>query len=270
MIKKLLSVVLSVLAVATVFSGCTKKEKDKEITVGASVAPHAEILKGVVADELKAKGYTLKVVEYNDYVIPNNAVENGENFANYFQHKPYLDDFNNKNKTHLVDIARIHFEPFAIFGGKSKDIKNVPQGAKIAVPNDATNEARALLLLEAQGIIKLKEGVGLEATKLDIVENPNKVEIVEIEAAQLVRSLADVDFACINGNYAISGGLKATDALAYESKESKASELYANVLVVKKGNENSEKAKVLKEALQSDKVRKYIEDKYKGAVVPVF
>lgn len=239
------------------------------IKIGASVTPHAEILEQVKS-VLAEQGYDLEIVEYNDYVLPNTALENGELDANFFQHQPYLDDFNEENGTHLVSVAAVHFEPFGIYGGKSSSLEDLPDGASVAVPNDTTNEARALLLLEAQGLIKLKEGVGLEATVLDIEENPHNLEIKEIEAAQLVRSLPDVDIAAINGNYAAEGGLDVADALAVEASESLAADTYGNVIVVKEGNENSPKTKALVDAVLNDAVRDYIKETYGNAVIPVF
>ncbi len=239
------------------------------LRVAASPTPHAEILNSV-KEALAAEGVTLEVVEFTDYVQPNLATENGDVDANYFQHGPYLDNFNTENNTHLVSVAAIHYEPFGIYAGKTASLDEIPDGAQIAVPNDATNEARALLLLEANGIITLKEGVGLEATKLDIAENPHNVEIIEIEAAQLARSLADVDFAAINVNYALQAGLKVKDALVTEDKTSEAAETYANILVVKEGNENNEAVQKLIKALTSEEARKFIEDTYAGEVVPMF
>lgn len=239
------------------------------IKVGASITPHAEIL-AQVKDTLAAEGYDLQVVEYNDYVLPNTALEDGELDANFFQHQPYLDDFNAENGTHLVSVAAVHFEPFGLYAGKTDSIANLKDGAIVAVPNDTTNEARALLLLEAQGLIKLKEGAGLTATVLDIEENPLNLEIKEIEAAQLVRSLPDVDIAAINGNYAAEGGLNVADAIAVEASDSLAADTYANVIVVKEGNENSEKTQALVDAVLSDGVKSYIEETYGNAVIPVF
>ena len=209
-------------------------------------------------------------MEFTDYVLPNTALENGELDANYFQHVPYLNDFNAQNGTHLVSVAAIHYEPYGIYAGKTTSLENLADGATIAIPNDGTNEARALLLLEAQGLIKLKEGIGLTATKLDIAENPKNLDIQEIEAAQLARALQDVDVAVINGNYAIQAGLKVSDALAVEDKDSVAAETYANVLVVKEGNENTEATKALIAALQSDTVRDFINAAYDGEVIPIF
>lgn len=243
--------------------------EDKVIKVGASVTPHAEILEHV-KQTLADEGYTLEIVEYNDYVLPNTALEDGDLDANFFQHQPYLDNFNEENNTHLVSVAAVHFEPFAIYAGKTDSLDDLQDGATVAVPNDTTNEARALLLLEAQGLIKLKDGVGLDATVLDIEENPKNLQIQEIEAAQIVRSLPDVDIACINGNYAKEGGLDVADAIAVEASDSLAADTYANVIAVKEGNENTDKTKALVNAVLSDDVRQFIEDTYGNAVVPVF
>lgn len=237
------------------------------IKVGAGVTPHAEIL-NEVKDDLEEKGYDLEVVEYNDYVLPNTALENGELDANYFQHKPYLDDFNAENDTHIVGVANVHFEPLGIYAGKTASIEDLKEGAEVAVPNDTTNEARALLLLEQEGLIKLKEGAGLQATVLDIVENPLNLKINELEAAQVARAVSDVDIACINGNYAIEAGLD--EAIALESAESEGAETYANLIAVREGDEDSAKTKALVEAVLSDKVRDFITNNYKGAVVPAF
>lgn len=243
--------------------------KDKVIKVGASVTPHAEILEAV-KDDLAKEGYTLEIIEYNDYVLPNTALESGDLDANYFQHKPYLDDFNEKNGTHIVLAAGIHYEPFGIFAGKESDLSKLKDGAVIAVPNDATNEARALLLLEDNGLIKLKDGVGVAATVLDIEENPHNIEIKELEAAQVARAAQDVDIIAVNGNYALEAGIKIEDALALESADSVAAQTYANIIAVKSGNENSEKTKALVNALKTEKVKKFIEEHYNGAVVAIF
>ena len=245
-----------------------KEEKELEtIKVGACITPHAEILNAVKKD-LAEKGYNLEVVEYNDYVLPNTALENGELDANYFQHKPYLDDFNTENGTHIVGVANVHFEPLGIYAGKTASLDKLQEGAEVAVPNDTTNEARALLLLEQEGLIKLKEDVGLQATVLDIKENPLNLKINELEAAQVARAISDVDIACINGNYAIEAGLD--EAIALESAESKAAETYANLIAVREGDEELAKTKALVEAVLSDEVRDFINENYKGAVVPVF
>ena len=244
-----------------------ESSEDKVIKVGACVTPHAEILEQI-KDNLAEEGWTLEVVEYNDYVLPNTALEDGDLDANYFQHKPYLDDFNAENGTHIVTLAAVHFEPMGVYAGKSSDLSNVPDGATIAVPNDTTNEARALLLLEAQGLIKLKDGVGIEATVLDIEENTHNIEIQELEAAQVAKSIQDVDFAVINGNYAIEAGLDS--AIAVEAADSLAAETYANYVCVKDGEENSEKSQALKNAILTQEVKDYINNTYSGAVVPVF
>lgn len=259
-------------------SGTVSKDKNSEqhseiekelepIRVGAGVTPHAEILREI-QDDLEEKGYALEVVEYNDYVLPNTALEDGDLDANYFQHKPYLDDFNAENGTHIVGVANVHFEPFGIYAGKTKSLADLKDGAEVAVPNDTTNEARALLLLEQEGLIKLKEKAGLQATILDIQENPLNLKIKELEAAQVARAVSDVDIACINGNYAIEAGLE--EAIALESAESEAAETYANLIAVKEGNEDTEKTQALVEAVLSNKVKDFITANYKGAVVPVF
>ena len=242
---------------------------DNVITVGASPSPHAEILEAI-KPELEAQGYELKVVEYSDYVQPNVALSEGDLDANYFQHLPYLENYNTENGTDLASAGAIHFEPMGLYAGKSSDITNVPDGAKIAVPSDATNEARALLLLQDRGVIKLTDGVGLEATANDIVENPHNVELVEVEAAAVPRSLQDVDFGVINGNYALSAGLDTSATLASEGADSEAAQTYANIVAIRNGDEDSEKTQALLKALTSDTARKFIEDTYKGSVIPVF
>ncbi|MDO4268302.1 MAG: MetQ/NlpA family ABC transporter substrate-binding protein [Eubacteriales bacterium] len=241
----------------------------EELVVGASPAPHAEILEAARA-VLEEKGYSLKIVEYTDYVQPNLALDSGDLDANYFQHLPYLEQFNAERGTKLVSAGAIHYEPFGIYAGKTASLDELADGAKVAVPNDATNEARALLLLEAQGLIQLKEGAGLKATKTDIVENPKNLDILEVEAAQVPRSLQDVDIAVINGNYAIEAGLKVSDALAAEAPDSEAATTYGNVVAVQEGKENDPKTAALIEALTSDTVKEFIESTYDGAVVPLF
>lgn len=241
----------------------------KKIIVGASPAPHAEIL-NATKEVLASKGYELDIVEYTDYVLPNNALDSGDLDANYFQHKPYLDSFNEQNGTKLVSAGAIHYEPFGIYAGKTSSLDELKDKATVLVPNDVSNEARALLLLEAQGLIKLKEGVGLEATRNDIVENPKNLDIVELEAAQLPRSLPDCDIAVINGNYAIEAGLKVSDALAAEDSESLAATTYGNIVAVREGDETTDATKALVEALTSPEVKQFMEEKYEGAVVPLF
>ena len=267
--KKIGSILLVLVLAGALFTGCGTKA-DKNIVVGASTTPHAEILEQV-KPILEKEGYTLEIIEYSDYVQPNLALDSKDLDANYFQHQPYLDQFNAENDTNIVSVAAVHYEPFGVYPGKTKTITELADGAQIAVPNDATNEARALLLLEAQGLIKLADGVGLEATKNDIVENSKNLDIVEIEAAQLARSLQDVDLAVINGNYAIEAGLNvAKDAIATEDKGSVAADTFANILAVNTGDENREDIKALVKALQSDEVRSFITEKYEGAVVPKF
>ena len=239
------------------------------IKVGATPAPHAEILeiaKGILAEQ----GITLEIVEFNDYIQPNLAVESGELDANYFQHITYMNEFNVSDGTHLVSAAEIHYEPFGLYAGKTASIDELADGAQIAVPNDTTNEARALLLLQQEGLITLKEGAGITATKADIAENPKNLDIVELEASQIPSRLADVDLAVINGNYAIDAGLKVADALAVESADGEAAQAYVNVLTVKEGHENDPAILALVEALQSDTAKTFMEETYQGAVVPMF
>lgn len=265
--KKIIAIALTLLF-ALSLTACGKKAET--LKVGASVTPHAEILK-VAKDELAKEGITLEIVEFTDYVLPNTSLESGDLDANYFQHKPYLDTFNAEHGTNLVSVAAIHYEPFGIYAGKTASIEALQDGATISVPNDGSNEARALLVLEAQGLIKLKEGVGTTATVLDIAENPKSLNIIEMEAAQLAISLQDVDLAVINGNYALQAGLNAaTDALATEDANSAAAQEYANILAVKAGNESDPRIAKLIAALESDAVRDYINNTYKGAVVPIF
>jgi D-methionine transport system substrate-binding protein len=240
-----------------------------KITVAATPVPHAEILEQVKS-ELKEKGFDLEIIEFSDYVQPNLVVEAGDIDANFFQHTPYLDNFNEEKGTNLVSVGAIHYEPLGIYPGQSNDLSNVPQGATIAVPNDTTNEARALLLLEANGLITLKEGAGLTATKNDIAENPYNIDVIELEAAQVARVVGETDFVVLNGNYALEAGFNVeTDALAKEEQDSQAAQTYANILCVKAGNEETEKTKALLDALKSDKVKQYIAETYKGAVVAI-
>ena len=240
------------------------------IKVAASATPHAEILEQA-KPLLAEQGYDLQVTVFNDYVQPNEVVESGDFDANYFQHIPYLESFNEEKGTHLVNAGGIHYEPFGIYPGTKSSLDDLAEGDTIAVPNDTTNEARALLLLQDQGLIKLKDGAGLTATKKDIVENKKDLAIKEIEAAQIPRSLKDVDIAVVNGNYALEAGLKVNkDALATEDADSIGAKTYGNVVAVKKGNEKTDATKALIKALKSDTVKKYINDKYDGAVVPLF
>ena len=240
------------------------------LTVGATPNPHAEIL-AQVKDDLAAEGIDLVVKEYSDYVVPNTAVEEGDFDANYFQHIPYLDNFNEEQGTHLVNAGGIHYEPFGIYPGKSDDLANIADGATIAVPNDATNEARALQLLAAQGLIELKEDAGLNATPNDITSNPKNLQFKELEAAMLPQTASEVDLSVINSNFAMEGGMNpATDSLASEDADSEAAQTFANIIAVKEGHENDPAIQALVKALQSDKVKEYIEKTYSGAVVAVF
>ena len=266
--KKIFALALA-LVLCLSLAACGSSGSKKTIKVGATPAPHADILE-VAKDLMAEKGYTLEIVEYNDYVQPNNSVEDGSLDANYFQHITYMNNFNEENGTHLVSVAAIHYEPFGIYAGKTASLDALADGASVAVPNDVTNEARALLLLEQEGLITLKQGVGLSATKSDIASNPHNYEIVELEAQLLTTTLQDVDVAVINGNYAIDAGLKVSEALAVEAADGAAAEAYANVITVKAGNENNDAVKALVEVLKSDKIKTYIEETYDGAVVPLF
>ena len=273
--KKILALALAGVLVVGALTGCgssksessEKKTDDKKITVAASATPHAEILEEAKT-LLKDKGYELEVKVFDDYVQPNNVVESGEFDANYFQHVPYLEQFNEEKGTHLVVAGKIHYEPFGIYPGTKKDLKDIAKGDKIAVPNDTTNEARALLLLQDNGIIKLKDGAGIKATVNDIEENPNNIEIVELEAAQVPRVVNEVAYVVLNGNYALEANYTVKkDALAYEKSDSEAAKTYDNVIAVKEGNENSEKIKALVDVLKSDSIKKFINEKYDGAVI---
>ena len=266
--KKIIALVLT-LTLVLALAACGGSSDDKTIKVGATPAPHAEILE-IAKDILAEEGYTLEIVEFEDYVIPNTSLEEGELDANYFQHITYMNGFNDEHGTHLVNAGGIHYEPFGLYAGKCASLEELPDGAQIAVPNDGTNEARALLLLEQEGLITLKEGVGLSATKSDIAENPHNYDIVELEARLLPTTLQDVEMAVINGNYAIDAGLKVSDAVAVEAADGTAAEAYVNVVAVKEGNENSEKIQALVKALKSDEVKAFIEETYDGAVVPLF
>lgn len=240
------------------------------LTVGATPNPHAEIL-AQVKDDLAAEGIDLVVKEYSDYVVPNTAVEEGDLDANYFQHTPYMEKFNEENGTHLVSVGKIHYEPMGIYPGLTKTLEELPDGATIAVPNDATNEARALQLLAAQGLIELKEDAGLNATPNDITSNPKNLQFKELEAAMLPQTASEVDLSVINSNFAMEGGMNpATDSLASEDADSEAAQTFANIIAVKEGHENDPAIQALVKALQSNKVKEYIEKTYSGAVVAVF
>lgn len=269
-ISKWFFTAIGVVVIAQALTGCgSAPEKDHIIKVGATSSPHAEILEQV-KDDLKDEGYVLEIVEFNDYVVPNQALASGEIDANYFQHFPYLVDYNKNNNTQLKSAGGIHFEPLSLFAGKSRDYKNIQDGATIAVPSDATNEARALLFLQDEDIITLKEDVGLEATKKDIKDNPHNVEIIEAEAASLPRKLEDVDFAVINGNYALSANLSKKDLLATEDTQGEVSKRYANIIAVRAEDIDSDKIHALMKVLQSQKVKDYVDANYQGQVVTVF
>ena len=261
---------VSMLAGCGSSKGDSKKDssENKTIKVAASATPHAEILE-YAKTALKEKGYDLEVTIFDDYVKPNEVVESGEFDANYFQHEPYLNSFNEEKGTHLVIAGKIHYEPFGIYPGTKKSLDDIADGDTIAVPNDTTNEARALLLLQDNGIIKLKDGAGINATVNDIEENPHNIEIVELEAAQVARVVDETAFVVLNGNYALQAGFSVSkDALAYETSDSEAAKTYVNVIAVKEGNENNEAIKALVDVLKSDDVKKYINDTYDGAVLP--
>lgn len=280
--RRLLTVLLAgVLAAALTGCGGSDKGEDsgsdsgsgsgdsgsKSVKVAASATPHAEILeeaKGL----LEAEGYELEVTVFNDYVQPNEVVESGDFDANYFQHIPYLESFNEEKGTHLVNAGGIHYEPFGIYPGTKKSLDELAEGDAIAVPNDTTNEARALLLLQDNGVITLKEGAGLNATVNDIEENVKNVEIVELEAAQVSRVVDEVAFVVLNGNYALEGGYSVkSDAIAYEKSDSEAAKTYVNVIAVKEGNEDNEGIQALVKVLKSDDIKKFIDEKYDGAVI---
>lgn len=254
---------------ATEESGDTTSGETTTIKVGAVPTPHAEILKQV-QPVLAEQGIDLEIVEFNDYIQPNIALNSGSLDANYFQHQLYLDQFNADNDMDLVSIGVVHYEPMAIFAGNSSDLANLPEGAIIGVPNDPTNEARALLLLEQNGVLKLREGASVAATKLDIAENPKNVEIVEMEAAQIPLSLNSLDIGVINGNYAIGNDLALEGALAIESADTLTPDSYQNVVAVRSGDENRPELQALIQALQTQEVANYINNNYEGAVAPVF
>lgn len=270
--KKWLSVVLSLTLAVTALTACGGEAPAEggltPVTVAASSTPHAEIL-AQAKEAMAAKGYDLQVKEFTDYIQPNKVVDSGEFDANFFQHNPYLEQFNEEQGTHLVNAGNIHYEPIGIYPGTESDLANISEGATIAVPNDTTNEARALLLLQDNGLITLKEGAGLSATKLDIVDNPKNLEILEVEAAQISRMLSEVAFGVLNGNYALQAGLSVSkDSVAYELSDSEAAKTFVNVIAVKEGNEEKDAIKALVEILKSEEIVTYITETYDGAVVP--
>ena len=242
--------------------------KKVTIKVAASATPHAEILEEA-KPILEKEGWDLEVTVFDDYVQPNLVVESGDFDANYFQHIPYLDNFNEEQGTHLVNAGGIHYEPFGIYPGTKKTLDELEDGDTIAVPNDTTNEARALLLLQDNGVVTLKDGAGLEATVKDIKENPKNIQIEELEAAQVSRVKDEVAFVVLNGNYALQAGYSVSkDSIAYEASDSEAAKTYVNIIAVKEGNEDSEAVKALVDALKSDEIKDYINETYDGAVVP--
>ena len=237
------------------------------IKIAASPVPHAEIL-GKAAEILKDYGYELDIVEFEDYVQPNLVVESGEFDANYMEHIPYLNSFNEEQGTHIVNAGGIHYEPFGIYPGTKSSLSDIADGDTVALPNDTTNEARALLLLQDNGIITLKDGAGLTATVNDIVENPYNIKFVELEAAQVARVVDEVSYVVLNGNYALEAGYSVgKDSIAYEASDSIAAKTYVNIIGVLEGNENADKIKALVTVLRSDDIKKFIEDTYDGAVI---
>ncbi|MCD8075849.1 MAG: MetQ/NlpA family ABC transporter substrate-binding protein [Lachnospiraceae bacterium] len=267
-IAKLLAVSLAVTAVAGL-SVTASADEDKVITVAASPTPHAEILEKA-AEILAEDGWDLQVTEFTDYVQPNLVVDEGEIDANYFQHTPYLESFNEEQGTDLVSVAKIHYEPMGIYIGTKSSLDDLEDGDVIAVPNDTTNEARALLLLEANGVLTLPEDADLTVTANDVVsfKDDLDIEIIEVEAAQVAQYTSEVAFAVVNGNYALSAGLSSSDAIAFETSDSEAASTYANVLVVKAGNEEDEGIQALVAVLQSDEIKEFITETYDGSVVP--
>ena len=247
--------------------GSTGSTDSKVIKVAASATPHAEILEEA-KPLLEKEGYDLEVTVFDDYVQPNEVVDSGDFDANYFQHAPYMEQFNKEKGTKLVDAGDIHYEPFGIYPGTKKSLDEIADGDEIAVPNDTTNEARALLLLQDNSIIKLKDGAGLTATVNDIAENPHNIKIVELEAAQVARVTGETAFVVLNGNYALQAGYSVKkDALAYEAADSEAAKTYVNIIAVKDGNQDSDAIKALVKVLKSDDIKKFIDEKYDGAVI---
>ena len=259
------------LAIGTITANGVLVSADAEkgtIKVAASATPHAEILEEA-KPILEKEGWDLEVTVFDDYVQPNLVVESGDFDANYFQHIPYLDNFNEEQGTHLVNAGGIHYEPFGIYPGKKKALDDLEDGDTIAVPNDTTNEARALLLLQDNGVITLKDGAGLEATVKDIEENPKNIQIEELEAAQVSRVKDEVAFVVLNGNYALQAGYSVSkDSIAHETSDSEAAKTYVNIIAVKEGNEDNEAVKALVDVLKSDEIKDYINETYDGAVVP--
>ena len=278
--KKILSLALATILTAGLITGCGSSASSsdqsssqdntqkKTITVAASQTPHSEIL-AEAAKILEKQGYELKVTVFDDYVQPNNVVESGEFDANYMEHVPYMEQFNKENGTHIVNAGGIHYEPFGIYPGTKKKLDDLAEGDTIAIPNDTTNEARALLLLQDNGLLTLKDGAGLTATINDIKENPKKLKFQELEAAQVAKVKDEVAFVVLNGNYALEAGYSVSkDSIAYEKADSVAAKTYVNIIGVKEGNENSDGIKAVVKVLKSDDIKKFINDKYDGAVIP--
>ena len=251
-------------------SASSSASETKTLTVAASPSPHAEILNSFAAPKLKDQNIDLEVKEYTDYIIPNQVTSSGEVDANYFQHINYLNNYNKENGTDLIGVAAIHYEPFGIYAGKSSDLKNIADGAQIAVPNDPTNEGRAFLLLQQEGLVTLKDPENLEATPVDVAENPHNLNFVEVEAAAVPRQLQDVDFAVINGNYAIEAGLHVSDAVAVEAADGTAVEQYANYIVTTPDKQDDDRVKALVSILTSDDFKTYLKDTYDEDVLPAF
>ena len=251
-------------------AGAREEAASDEVTikVGANITPHAEILREA-QPLLKEQGINLEIVELEDSITPNTGVIEGSLDANYFQHVPYLDQFNEENGSELVSIGAIHYEPFGVYAGRTTDLKDLPDGALVAVPNNVTNEARALLLLAQEGLLTLKDDAGIEATIGDIVENPKNIEFKELAPEQLVAALPDVDVAVINGNYAIEGGLHVSQALAVEANDGLAAQTYGNIIATSPDKKDDPALKALVEVLQGDEIKAFIEGKYDGAVVPL-
>lgn len=265
--KKILSILIILSLSLSLLAGCSQKpSEDNEIVIGVSPEPHSKLV-SLVVDDLEKEGIKVKLVEFTDYVQPNLALNDGELDANFFQHLPYLEDFIVKQNVKLTSLGNVHVEPMALYSSKYESIDEIPNGAEIIIPNDTVNGGRALILLENNGLITLKEGVGLEATEKDIDDNPKELKITALEAAGLPRVLDDVDGAIINGNYALEAGLNpVNNGLVVEGKDSP----YANIVAVREGEETQEKFVKLLEALQSEEVKKYIEENYNGGVVPAF
>jgi len=266
--RKFLTAAIVTVLVASTLAGCGKAKEEKSLKIAASATPHAEILeqaKPILAEQ----GINLEITVFDDYVLPMTVVESGDLDANYAVHVPYLESFNEEQGTHLANAGGIHYEPFGIYPGTKSSLDEIAEGDTIAVPNDTTNEARALLLLEDNGLIKLKEGVGLTATVNDIEENSKNIVFEELEAAQVARVRDEVAYVVLNGNYALEAGLSVgKDSIAFEASDSTAAKTYVNIIAVKEGNENNEEIKALVDVLKSDAITKYIEDTYDGAVVP--